>query len=251
MRESGIVLARIWNGLLPRDCWDLERCRVARAVRAVSMSFVLGILPALYLQWTNNWFKGFVILLATEAASLVAVVFNQRGKAEWAAGTLSWAGLLCGCGMVYFSREGYRDLALLLFPAMLATAALLLSRRPYIRYAIFVIVAATILIFLQVHGLNRFTTQRGNYFDLLNVSIILALISISLGLLSNAMRRSVADYRALIEQAGEGVIVIDNRWLIRMCNSSATDILGVAATGLLGHSFHDFMKPENPSIVAP
>ena len=36
--------------------------------------------------------------------------------------------------MVYFSREGYRDLAILLFPAMLATAALLLSMRPYILY---------------------------------------------------------------------------------------------------------------------
>jgi hypothetical protein len=122
--------------------------------------------------------------------------------------------------MVYFSREGYRDLALLLFPAMLATAALLLSRRPYIFYATFVVGTAAILIFLQVHGLSRFARHSGNYFDLLNVSIILTLISFSLGLLSNAMRRSVADYRALVEQAGEGVIVLDNRRLIRVCNSA-------------------------------
>ena len=114
------MLARIWSRLLPRDCWDLETRRVAGAVRAVGLCFVLGTLPALYLQWANNWFKGFVILLATEAASLAALALNQRGKTEEAAGTLSWAGLLCACSMVYFSREGYRDLALLLFPAMLA-----------------------------------------------------------------------------------------------------------------------------------
>ena len=159
----------MWNCLIPRDCWDLETRRVAGAVRAVGMCFVVGILPALYLQWANNWFKGFVILLATEAASLVALALNQRGKTEQAAETLSWAGLLCACSMVYFSREGYRDLALLLFPAMLATAALLLSRRPYIVYAIFVVVAAATLILLQVHGLNRFARQSGTYFDLLNV----------------------------------------------------------------------------------
>ena len=240
------MLTRIWNGLIPADCWDLERRRVVGTVRAVAMSFVVGILPALYLQWANNWVKGFVILLATEAASLLALALNQRGKSELAAETLSWAGFLCACSMVYFSRAGYRDLALLLFPAMLATGALLLSKRPYIVYAIFVVVAAATLIFLQVHGLNPFARQSGSYFDLLNVAIILTLISFALGLLSNAMRRSVADHRALIEQAGEGVIVLDHRRLIRMCNSSAANILGVAAPGLLGRSFQDFHQPLGP-----
>jgi two-component system cell cycle sensor histidine kinase/response regulator CckA len=229
----------------------VETRRVAGAVRAVGMCFVVGILPALYLQWTNNWFKGFIILLATEIASLVALALNRHGKTEGAAVTLSWAGLICACSMVYFSREGYRDLALLLFPAMLATAALLLSRRPYILYAAFVVVSAATLIFLQIHGLNRFARQSGSYFDLLNVSIILALIAISLGLLSNAMRRSVADHRALIEQAGEGVIVLDSRRLIRMCNSSAAEILGVDGSGLLGRSFQDFVQSENPPMLAP
>src|SRR4051812_39633233 len=117
------MLARIWNGLVPRNCWDLEQRRVAAAVRAVGVSFVVGILPALYLQWSNNWLKGFVILLATEAASLATLALNRRGKTELAAETLTLAGLLCACSLVYFSREGYRDLALLLFPAMLATSA--------------------------------------------------------------------------------------------------------------------------------
>src|ERR1041385_3834537 len=143
------MLTRIWNGLIPVDCWDLERRRMVGAVRAVAISFVIGTLPALYLQWANDWFKGFVILLATEAASLLALALNQRGKSELAAETLSWAGLLCACSMVFFSRSGYRDLALLLFPAMLATAALLLSKRPYIVYAIFLVLAAATLIFLQ------------------------------------------------------------------------------------------------------
>ena len=244
------MLGRIWSRLLPRDCWDLERRRVAGAVRAVGMCFVIGTLPALYLQWANDWFKGFIILLASEAASLAALALNQRGKTGQAAGTLSWAGLLCACSMVYFSREGYRDLALLLFPAMLATAALLLPRRPYTVYATFVVGAAAALIFSQVHGLSRFARHSGNYFDLLNVSIILTLISISLGLLSNAMRRSVADHRALVEQAGEGVIVLDNSRRIRVCNSTAAEILGVALPELFGRAFQDYVQPEDLSILS-
>ncbi len=243
------MLTRIWNGLIPANCWDLEKRRVVGAVRAVAMSFVVGTLPALYLQWANRWDKGFAILLATEAAALLALALNQRGKSELAAQTLSWAGLLCVCSLVFFSRAGYKDLALLLFPAMLATAALLLSTRPYIVYAIFVVVAAATLIFLQVQGLNPFARQSGSYFDLLNVAIILTMISFALGLLSNAMRRSVADHRALIEQAGEGVIVLDQRRLIRMCNSSAADILGVAAQELLGRSFQDVPQPLDLSIL--
>src|SRR3954463_7269833 len=111
------MLERIWNSLVPRGCWDPEQRRVAAAGRAVGMSFVVGILPALYLQWSNNWFKGFAILLATEIASLATLALNRRGKTQWAAETLTGAGLLCACSMVFFSRDGYKDLALLLFPA--------------------------------------------------------------------------------------------------------------------------------------
>ena len=62
-------------------------------------------------------------------------------------------GSLCACSMVFFSRDGYKDLALLLFPAMLAVAALLLSRR-YVVYAIATVSSAAVLIFLQVNKLN-------------------------------------------------------------------------------------------------
>ena len=243
------MLTRIWNGLIPANCWDLERRRVVGAVRAVAMCFVVGTLPALYLQWANEWDKGFVILLGTEAASLLALALNQQGKTELAAETLSWTGLLCACSMVFFSRAGYKDLALLLFPGMLATAALLLSTRRYMVYAFFLVVAAVTLIFLQVNGLNPFARQGGAYFDLLNVAIMLTLVSFALGLLSNAMRRSSADHRALIEQAGEGVVVLDQRRLIRMCNSSAATILGIPAAELLGRSFRDLRQPLDLSTL--
>ena len=109
--------------------------------------------------------------------------------------------------------------------------------------------AAATLIFLQVHGLNPFARQSGNYFDLLNVAIILTLISVSLGLLSNAMRRSVADHRALIEQAGEGVIVLDHQAADPHVQFHCAEILGVAAPGLLGRSFQDFVQPQDLSIL--
>jgi two-component system cell cycle sensor histidine kinase/response regulator CckA len=227
----------------------MERRRVAAAVRAVGVSFVVGILPALYLQWANNWIKGFVILLATEAAAVATLALNRAGKTQWAAETLTGAGVLCACSMVFFSRAGYRDLALLLFPAMLAVAALLLTRR-YVVYAIATVGSAAVLIFLQATRLNPNAREPGNYFDLLNVSIILGLISVALGLLANAMRRTAADHRALIEQAGEGVIALDDTQRIRMCNSTASEILGAAVPDLLGRSFQTFAPSRDLSIDA-
>ena len=74
------------------------------------------------------------------------------------------------------------------------------------------------------------------------VIVILSLIAFSVSMMSNALRRSLSDYRTLIEQAGEGVIVLDKNRRIAMCNSSASEVFGVPEAELLGRSFKDFCR---------
>ena len=62
------------------------------------------------------------------------------------------------------------------------------------------------------------------------------------------MRRNVADHRALIEQAGEGVIALDNTERILMCNSTASEILGSAVGDLPGPSFQTFVPLSDLSM---
>src|SRR3954447_10652938 len=122
----------IWLHLEPKDSWDPEKRRVAGAVRALGVSFAAAILPALAFEWLQGWIWEFASLSVAEAGILLALILNRRGNVEGAARTLIAAGLVAGAGMVFFSGTGYKDLSLLLFPAILTAAALLLSLRAYV-----------------------------------------------------------------------------------------------------------------------
>jgi two-component system, cell cycle sensor histidine kinase and response regulator CckA len=243
------VLTQIWKGLVPRNCWDSEKLRIAGAVRALAISFGGAIVPALVIMWINHSVRGGATLLATGAALLFALYLNRRGQTEWAVRTLTGAVLAGSTAMVYFSGSGYRDLTLLGFPAILATAALLLTPRFYRIYAATAVTFAAGLILLQILNLHPYAKQSGTYKHLIMVIVILGLIAFSVSMMSNALRRSLSDYRTLIEQAGEGVIVLDKNRRIAMCNSSAAEVFGVPETELLGRSFRDFLPPEDLSFM--
>jgi PAS domain S-box-containing protein len=230
-------------------CWDPEKLRIAGAVRALALGFGVAILPALYILWSHHAVRGATTLLLTEAAALSALLLNRRGQTEWAARTLTAAGLMCACLMIYFSGSGYRDLTLLAFPAILATAALLLTRDYYRLYAAAVVLFPAGMILLQIHGLHPHARQPGTYPHLVMAVVILTLIAFSMGLLANALRHSLSDYRTLIEQAGEGVMVLDRNRRIRMCNSSAAEVFGLPERQLAGRLLEDFLPPEDLTFL--
>jgi PAS domain S-box-containing protein len=241
--------------MVPSDWGDPEHQRIAEAVRALGLGFGLVILPALYIQWTNHRVRGTTALLLTEAAVVAALLFNRCGKAEWAARTLTGAVSMCASGMLYFSGSGYRDLTMLSFPAILATAALLLSRRVYRLYAAGVVAFGAAMVLAQIYGVHPQTRQPGTYPHLFVVVVLLTLVSVAMGLLANALRRSLADYRTLIEQAGEGVIVLDSDRRIQMCNSSAAEVFGLPEAKIVGRPLQDLLPPGDltflKSIGAP
>ena len=215
----------------------------------MAIGFGVAILPALYFQWLNHSAKGFTTLLLTEAAALFALFLNRRGQTEWAIRALTGAVLACACGMVYFSGSGYRDLTLLGFPAILSTAALLLTRRFYRIYAAAVVTLTAGLILLQIYGLHPYTKQPGTFKHLIMVVVILTLIAFCTSLMANALRRSLSDYRTLIEQAGEGVMVLDTNRRIRMCNSSAAEVFGISEADVVGRQLQDFLPTEDLSFL--
>ena len=243
------MLRRIWNGLVPQNCWDPEKLRLAGAVRALAVGFAVALIPALYIQWSNRWTKGTTTLLLTEVAALLTLFLNRHGFMQWAATILTAAVLACSTAMVYFSGSGYRDLTLLGFPAILSTAALLLNRRLYRIYAGAAVAITAGLVLLQIYGLHPHAKQPGTYKHLVVVVIILTLIAFSTSLMANALRSSLSDYRTLIEQAGEGVIVLDQNRRIRMCNSSAAEVFGISVPEVVGRPLQDFLPPDDLSFL--
>src|SRR5690242_1019100 len=117
--ELASVFHRVWQALGPRDCWDPEKLRVGGAVRVLGISFLIVLAPAAYLQWMHGWAHELWTLAASALLAGTSLRLNGRGQTEWAARMLTAAGLVCASGMIYFSGSGYRDLSLLLFPAIL------------------------------------------------------------------------------------------------------------------------------------
>jgi PAS domain S-box-containing protein len=245
------MLHRLWASLAPAGSYDDEQLRITHAVRLLTVSSLLGTLPPLFLQWQHGWNDEFWTLFGTQLALLGTLWLNSRGHAQRAVQALTLTGLACSASMIYFSGLGYADPSVLLFPAILATGALVLSKRVYIGLTCAVLLVVSGLVLLQIHGRNPNTRVKANYSDLLVISILLGLISVAIGLLAAALRRSLLKYQRLIQQQGEGILVLDNDGRIRMANPSAAEIFGAPAASLYGRSIQEFIPAEEWRLVEP
>jgi PAS domain S-box-containing protein len=65
-----------------------------------------------------------------------------------------------------------------------------------------------------------------------------------------AVRRSEARYRALVEQASEGIAIVDESFRVVEANSSVSEMLGYPPGALVGMSVADLMTPEHAADAA-
>jgi PAS domain S-box-containing protein len=64
-----------------------------------------------------------------------------------------------------------------------------------------------------------------------------------------ALRESEARYRCLMEQAGDGIIVVDSATRVLEANPSARELLGYEADSLIGTHLRDLVVPDDMAAV--
>jgi PAS domain S-box-containing protein len=95
-------------------------------------------------------------LLAFAVAGLLAgVVMSRAGKWEWGARTAFVALLLTATLLVVEAHDGFRSLAMLMFPGLLLVSVMLLDRTSYMITAGIVLVAVAALGVAEMQGLTR------------------------------------------------------------------------------------------------
>jgi PAS domain S-box-containing protein len=97
------------------------------------------------------------------------------------------------------------------------------------------------IVLLQIYGRNPNTRLKGHYSDLVMIDIVLVLTAVAIGLLAAALRRSLLKYHTLIQQQGEGFLVLDSDRRIQMANPAAAEIFGVPAECLRGRLINEFI----------
>ena len=134
--------------------------------------------------------------LAAEAGVLAALALSRRGRADAAVGVLVASVQACAAALVVVAGQGFHDVALLLFPATLVVAGLLLERRAFAVVTVGTVAFVVGIGVAEIQGLlvtplSRFTLAR----NLVDVAIILGVTAVAVSLLAESVRTSLARAR--------------------------------------------------------
>ncbi len=192
---------------------------------------------------------------------------------KWGATVLCYTLLAGATVLLWVSDEGVWDMAILAFPATLTVAALLLGGR---RYAVFSVLLVGCVAGVLVAGIRSDPAPgsgwRPSARTLVDAVVVLGFTSLMMGLLSRNMRdgfnrsRQKEDelaranealeqqagrarlseerYRAIIEQAVDGILLGDADGRIIGANSRAVELTGYSREALVGMNIDRLFSEE-------
>jgi PAS domain S-box-containing protein len=190
----------------PPASGDPGHDRNARTVQFACFLLALVVSIVVILNVISRELAETPILVFAAAGLVAAMVMNRAGRWEWAARIAFLAVLLTATLLVFDARDGFRSLAMLLFPGMLLLSVMLLDRASYVLTAGVVLVAVAGLGIAERQGLTRAvprvrssTTYDSIFFVDLNL-LVMALIG---SRIARDARSNVFDLRATIGQLSE------------------------------------------------
>jgi PAS domain S-box-containing protein len=242
---------------------DEEKTRVGRFVHIISLGLMLGgVIPILHNAWAGQW-PSVAALAVAEGCVLAVLWLNRTGRQGSAIHLLVLGLLATATGLLCISQEGFRDVAILVYPSTLMVAALLLNRRSFISTTVTAIACVSGVVLAEISGwLVTPFSAHATWRNLADVVILLSLTAVVSGLLSKSLRESLArarrDEAALRESeqrlqqlAGatfEG-IGITEQGLIIEGNDQLARMLGWDVTELVGRPVQDFVAPQSRESV--
>jgi PAS domain S-box-containing protein len=198
--------------LYPKPTGDPGRDRNARTVQFACLLLTSAVsIVALSSVIVRD--PGSTPLLTLAAAGLVAgLVMNRAGRWEWAARTAFLALLLTAVLLVFHARDGFRSLAMLIFPSMLLISVMLLDRASYMITAGIVLVAVAALGIAERQGLTR--AVRGvrsptTYESIFHVELSLLVFALIGSRIARDAQSNVVDLRATIAHVEEAILELN------------------------------------------
>ena len=136
----------------PSPTGDRGRDRNARTLQFACFlfAFAIGLVAVL-----NSETRQTPLLVFAAAGMVVAAGVNRAGRPAWAARTAFLCVLLAAVLLVFEARDGFRSLAMLVFPGLLLLTIMLLDRTSYLTTAGIVLLAVAALGIADQYGLTR------------------------------------------------------------------------------------------------
>jgi PAS domain S-box-containing protein len=258
----------------PKPTGDAGRDRNARTLQFACflLAFAVGVLAVL--NTIERATQETPMLVFATAGLFAATILNRAGRSAWAARTTFLSLLLTATLLVFEARDGFRSLAMLIFPGLLLISVMLLDRASYIATAVTVLVAVAALGIAEKHGFTRAiahvrtSTNYGSIFFVDLGLLIFALIgnrvardtqsnvtelrinidqlsaaNLALTESAEALRQSEVKYRRLHESITDAVAAVDMAGHILESNSAFQSMLGYTGEQLRRLTYQE-LTPE-------
>jgi PAS domain S-box-containing protein len=261
----GEVLDRL-RGLFQAPVFgDEEHSRVARSVNVVAWGLIAGLLISSFHNWVAARPNSVAALLAGVASMAFVIRQNRRGRPRQAALLTAITLPLTALVLTVTGGFGFRDVAMMIFPAGVVVSGLLLDRRSLVLVTSVVVLCIGAVVVLEKQGV--FTTPFKNwlyYRNLIDAEIIVIMTAVAVGLLmhhlneslariqrnrtelaaanveladqASQLRRSEERYRTLLELAADAIVVGDAEGRVTEANRQACEITGYTLEELTGQS---------------
>jgi PAS domain S-box-containing protein len=226
-----------------------EQVRLRRQVRVIALLLIAGAAVSMVLNACAGLWTAACALGAGQLCIGAVLWLNRTGRQQAAFYLMVFSFLATTTLLLVTSREGSQDVALLVYPAILVVAGLLLDRRAFTLTSIAAVVCASGVVLAEINGWLVTDQSRAALFRrFVDIGIILTLTAIVLGLLGSCLRENlerarrkeaelkVADerYEALFHRSLECLFLSDFEG--RFLDAS------VAALNLLGYQREDIPK---------
>lgn len=180
---------RAWA--LPLSLAGEDRARASETLFVLTLGLMAMATVSLVQAWVHHWTGPACTQGAEDLCLIAASWLNRRGEVEKATKIVCLSELTSGLLVISFFGAGFSDEALLLFPLVLVTAAILLDWRYYIGFAGLVVVSVTSIgVVLAAAG-----AVGTGYHRVTNVVNILLVTVVAVGLLARNLKRSVFQSR--------------------------------------------------------
>jgi len=257
-----------WGVGYPRPQGERGRDRHARKLHLALLvslaAFGLGIILDLALGSTT---KEVPTLVFASLGLLAALQFNRRGHWAWSARIASLTILVTAVLLVAQARDGFRSIAMLIFPGVFVLSMLLLDGYYYALLSGATVILVTALGLAEIHGLigsGLPVRTPTTYLTILDVDLILVLVATFGGLIARDVRKNSAEvraamgelaaangqlqrseerYRSLIDHAVDGIFITSDSGVILEANRQACQLAGLRPEQLAGKTLASFTAP--------
>ena len=239
-RESAARLRALWNSLAPPACSAERKAVLTDTVRTSAwVTLLVTVPPGIATVVLDDYHRARIILLL-ELFLAAALWLNRRGKPEWAVRVAAVGVLASATLMVAGSRNGFNDVALLIFPGAVIVAALSADIRFFVGFAA---LALAIVVTLAV--------PRADAAELWCVPAILIAIATGLAVtIRGAWQCAAVGHSASqrlqfqVDRMPLAYIAWDREFRITEWNTAAERIFGWSATEVKGRHGYLLVPPH-------